>query len=141
MDAGVHLALIGSGGEGFSQRLLTKTADAARDCGFPVLAAAAERSGPMKLVTTVALATLRGPVPLGRRSARDSLSGSRMIAGLGPGSSKAGYQASGDTRRSYAGGSASARRQSARSCCPAMPAQAADGSISGRWATSGARLS
>ena len=72
MDTGVHLPLIDFGGEGFSYRRLTETVDAARACGFgavsandhflfstpwldglTALAAVVERSGRMKLVTTV----------------------------------------------------------------------------------------
>lgn len=111
MDAGVHLPLIDFGGEGFSYRRLTATVDAARACGFgavsandhflfsrpwldglTALAAVAGRSGGMKLVTTVALAALRGPVPLAKAlSALDVLSDGRVIAGVGPGSSRADY--------------------------------------------------
>ena len=115
MDAGVHLPLIDFGGEGFSYRRLAETVDAARECGFAAisandhflfsapwldgltaLAAVAERSGGMKLVTTLALASLRGPVPLAKAfSALDILSGGRVIAGVGPGSSRADYEAVG----------------------------------------------
>ena len=46
----------------------------------------------MKLVTTVALAALRGPLPLAKAlSALDVLSDGRVIAGVGPGSSQADY--------------------------------------------------
>jgi alkanesulfonate monooxygenase SsuD/methylene tetrahydromethanopterin reductase-like flavin-dependent oxidoreductase (luciferase family) len=113
MDAGVHLPLIDFDGEGLSYRRLAETVDAARECGFAAisandhflfsapwldgltaLAAMVERSGGMKLVTTLALATLRGPVPLAKSlSALDVLSGGRMIAGVGPGSSRADYEA------------------------------------------------
>src|SRR6202451_1569504 len=113
MDAGVHLPLIDFGGGGFSYRRLAETVDAARACGFgavsandhfvystpwldglTTLAAVVERSGGMKLVTTVALAALRGPVPLAKAlSALDVLSDGRVIAGVGPGSSKADYDA------------------------------------------------
>jgi alkanesulfonate monooxygenase SsuD/methylene tetrahydromethanopterin reductase-like flavin-dependent oxidoreductase (luciferase family) len=115
MDAGVHLPLIDFSGEGFSHRRLAGTVDAARECGFAAisandhfvfsapwldgptaLAAVVERSGGMKLVTTLALPTLRGPVPLAKAlSALDILSGGRVIAGLGPGSSRADYEAVG----------------------------------------------
>ena len=115
MDAGIHLPLIDFGGEGFSYGRLAETVDAARECGFAAisandhflfsapwldgltaLAAVAERSGGMKLVTTLALASLRGPVPLAKAfSALDILSGGRVIAGVGPGSSKADYEAVG----------------------------------------------
>jgi len=113
MDAGVHLPLIDFGGEGFSHSRLAETVNAARECGFAAvsandhflfsvpwldgptaLAAVADRSGEMKLMTTVALVTLRGPTPLAKAlSALDILSGGRVIAGLGPGSSKADYEA------------------------------------------------
>jgi len=115
MDAGVHLPLIDFSGEGFSYRRLAETVDAARACGFgavsandhflfsapwldglTALAAVIERSGGMKLVTTVALAALRGPVPLAKAlSALDELSDGRVIAGVGPGSSRADYDAVG----------------------------------------------
>jgi len=115
MDAGIHLPLIDFGGEGFSYRRIAETVDAARECGFAAvsandhflfsapwldgltaLAAMVERSGGMKLVTTLALASLRGPVPLAKAfSALDILSGGRVIAGVGPGSSKADYEAVG----------------------------------------------
>src|SRR2546430_10867847 len=115
MDAGVHLPLIDFGGEGFSHRRLAETVDAARECGFAAisandhflfpapwldgptaLAVVAERSGGMKLVTSLALATLRGPVPLAKMfAALDILSDGRVIAGIGPGSSEADYTAMG----------------------------------------------
>jgi len=115
MDAGVHLPLIDFSGGGFSYRRLAETVDAARACGFgavsandhflfsvpwldglTALAAVVERSGGMKLVTTVALAALRGPVPLAKAlSALDVLSDGRVIAGVGPGSSRADYDAVG----------------------------------------------
>ena len=115
MDAGIHLPLIDFGGGGFSYRRLAETVNAARECGFaavsandhflfPVpwldgltaLAAVAERSGGLTLMTTVALVTLRGAVPLAKAlSALDVVSGGRVIAGLGPGSSRADYQAVG----------------------------------------------
>ena len=115
MDAGVHLPLIDFSGGGFSYRRAAETVDAARACGFgaisandhflfsapwldglTALAAVIERSGGMKLVTTVALAALRGPVPLAKAlSALDELSDGRVIAGVGPGSSRADYDAVG----------------------------------------------
>src|SRR5215813_1371147 len=114
MDAGVHLPLIDFG-EGFSHRRLAETVTAAQECGFAAvsandhflfsapwldgltaLAAVAERSSGMTLMTTLALVTLRGPAPLAKAlSALDILSGGRVIAGLGPGSSRADYEAVG----------------------------------------------
>jgi alkanesulfonate monooxygenase SsuD/methylene tetrahydromethanopterin reductase-like flavin-dependent oxidoreductase (luciferase family) len=96
-------------------RRLADAVDAARECGFVaisandhfffgapwldgpmMLAAAVERAGPMVLATTVSLPTLRGPVPLARTLlALHVLSGGRIIAGLGPGSSRQDYDAVG----------------------------------------------
>jgi alkanesulfonate monooxygenase SsuD/methylene tetrahydromethanopterin reductase-like flavin-dependent oxidoreductase (luciferase family) len=77
--------------------------------GLTALAAVAERSGEMELMTTVALVTLRRPAPLAKALlALDILSGGRVIAGLGPGSSRADQEAVGF--RSSSGGGASTRR-------------------------------
>jgi alkanesulfonate monooxygenase SsuD/methylene tetrahydromethanopterin reductase-like flavin-dependent oxidoreductase (luciferase family) len=115
MDAGVHLPQIEFVGEGLSLRRLADTVEAARANGFAAvsvndhflfsapwldgltaLAAVAERSGPMTLATTVSLAALRGPVPLAKAVATlDILSGGRVIAGVGAGSSRSDYDALG----------------------------------------------
>jgi alkanesulfonate monooxygenase SsuD/methylene tetrahydromethanopterin reductase-like flavin-dependent oxidoreductase (luciferase family) len=115
MEAGVHLPLIDFAGEGLSYQRLAETVDAASECGFAAvsandhflfsapwldgftaLAAVVERSAPMQLVTTLALANLRGPVPLAKAlTALDILSSGRVIAGVGPGSSRADYKAVG----------------------------------------------
>jgi alkanesulfonate monooxygenase SsuD/methylene tetrahydromethanopterin reductase-like flavin-dependent oxidoreductase (luciferase family) len=115
MDLGAHLPLIEWGREGQSLARLQATVDAARGCGFAAvgandhlvfstpwldgpsaLAAVAERSGELTLATTVSLVALRGPVPLAKTLASlDILSGGRLIAGLGPGSSKRDYDAAG----------------------------------------------
>jgi alkanesulfonate monooxygenase SsuD/methylene tetrahydromethanopterin reductase-like flavin-dependent oxidoreductase (luciferase family) len=112
MEFGVHLPLIDFAGEGFSFARLADAVDGARESGFSsvaandhfvfsapwldgptALAAVVERSAAMKLVTTVSLATLRGPVPLAKALvALDILSDGRVIAGLGPGSSKLDYE-------------------------------------------------
>jgi alkanesulfonate monooxygenase SsuD/methylene tetrahydromethanopterin reductase-like flavin-dependent oxidoreductase (luciferase family) len=104
--------LIDFGGEGLSYRRLAETVDAARECNFAAisandhfvfsrpwldgptaLATVLERSGTMQLVTTLALASLRGPVQLAKAlTALDVLSGGRVVAGVGPGSSKADYE-------------------------------------------------
>jgi alkanesulfonate monooxygenase SsuD/methylene tetrahydromethanopterin reductase-like flavin-dependent oxidoreductase (luciferase family) len=61
--------------------------------GPTALAAVVERSAEMRLVTTVSLATLRGPIPLAKALvALDILSDGRVIAGLGSGSSKLDYE-------------------------------------------------
>jgi len=103
------------GHEGQSLARLQATVDAARDGGFTAvsandhfvfstpwldgptaLAAAVERSAELALATTVSLVALRGPVPLAKTLvALDVLSGGRLIAGLGPGSSKRDYDAIG----------------------------------------------
>jgi len=115
MDAGVHLPQLDLAGEGLSHRRLADAVDAARESGFvaisandhfffgapwldgpTILAAALERAGQMTLATTVALPTLRGPVPLAKALlALHVLSGGRVIAGLGPGSSRLDYDAVG----------------------------------------------
>jgi alkanesulfonate monooxygenase SsuD/methylene tetrahydromethanopterin reductase-like flavin-dependent oxidoreductase (luciferase family) len=103
------------GDEGQSLARLTRAVDAARECGFAAvsandhflfqtpwldgptaLAAVVDRSGPMDLATTVSLVALRGPVPLAKTlAALDLLSGGRVVAGVGPGSSERDYDAVG----------------------------------------------
>ena len=115
MDLGVHLPLMQFGDEGLSLRRLQAGVDAARDCGFAAvsandhfifqtpwldgptaLASMIERSGDMTVATTVALAVLRGPVPLAKAlAALDILSEGRLVAALGPGSSSRDYDALG----------------------------------------------
>ena len=115
MELGVHLPLMEFGDEGQSLARLTRTVDAARECGLAAiaandhflfstpwldgptaLAAVLERSGSMDLATTIALVSLRGPVALAKTlAALDLLSGGRVIAGVGPGSSERDYEALG----------------------------------------------
>jgi alkanesulfonate monooxygenase SsuD/methylene tetrahydromethanopterin reductase-like flavin-dependent oxidoreductase (luciferase family) len=115
VDLGVHLPLIEFGHEGQSLARLEKTVDAALEGGFAALsandhfvfstpwldgptalAAVVARSGDLELATTISLAALRGPVPLAKTlAALDILSGGRLIAGLGPGSSERDYEAIG----------------------------------------------
>ena len=115
MELGLHLPLMEFGDEGQSLLRLTRAVDAARECGFvavsandhflfqtpwldgpTALAAVVDRSGAMELATTVSLVALRGPVPLAKAlAALDLLSGGRVIAGVGPGSSKRDYDAVG----------------------------------------------
>jgi len=103
------------GDEGQSLVRLTRAVEAARECdlaavsandhflfqtpwldGPTALAAVIERSGAMELATTVSLVALRGPVPLAKTlAALDLLSGGRVVAGVGPGSSKRDYNAVG----------------------------------------------
>lgn len=115
MEAGLHLPQLEFAGEGLSYRRLADAVDAARVGGFiaisandhfffgapwldgpTILAASVERAGQMALATTVSLPTLRGPVPMATALvALDVLSAGRVIAGVGPGSSKRDYDAVG----------------------------------------------
>jgi alkanesulfonate monooxygenase SsuD/methylene tetrahydromethanopterin reductase-like flavin-dependent oxidoreductase (luciferase family) len=111
VDLGVHLPLMQFGGDRLSLQRLQATVDTARDCGFAAVAAndhfvfqtawldgptalasMIERSGQMALATTVSLAVLRGAVPLAKSlTALDILSGGRLVAAVGPGSSERDY--------------------------------------------------
>jgi alkanesulfonate monooxygenase SsuD/methylene tetrahydromethanopterin reductase-like flavin-dependent oxidoreductase (luciferase family) len=112
VELGVHLPLMRFGDEPLSAARLNATVDAARECGFAAvsandhlvfqtpwldgltaLASVIERSGAMELATTVALAVMRGPVPLAKAlTAIDVLSQGRVVAGVGPGSSARDYE-------------------------------------------------
>ena len=64
--------------------------------GPTALAAVMEHSGDMTLATTVALAVVRGPVPLAKTlGAIDRLSDGRLVVAVGPGSSPQDYEAVG----------------------------------------------
>jgi len=64
--------------------------------GPTALAATMEHSGRMTLATTVTLAVVRGPVAVAKMlGAIDRLSGGRMLAVVGPGSSAADYASAG----------------------------------------------
>jgi alkanesulfonate monooxygenase SsuD/methylene tetrahydromethanopterin reductase-like flavin-dependent oxidoreductase (luciferase family) len=115
MEIGVHLPQIDLRGEGLSLRRLADTVDAAVDLGLSAvsvndhlvyrrpwldgltaLAAVLDRSAGLTLMTTVALPTVRGPVPLAKTlAALYLLSSGRLVAGLGPGSSEVDYEAVG----------------------------------------------
>jgi alkanesulfonate monooxygenase SsuD/methylene tetrahydromethanopterin reductase-like flavin-dependent oxidoreductase (luciferase family) len=115
MDLGAHLPLMEFGEEGQSLGRLQAAVDAARACDFAAvsandhfyfatpwldgptaLAAIAGRTGEMTLATTVALASLRGPVPMAKMLvALDVLTEGRVVAAVGPGSSKQDYDAVG----------------------------------------------
>lgn len=114
MDFGVHLPIIGFG-DTFGRDDVSAVAGAARRLGYSALAAndhlvfrrpwldgptalagAVEVSGELDLVTTVALPVVRGPLPLAQAlAAIDILSGGRVVAGVGPGSSAVDYEAVG----------------------------------------------
>ncbi|MGE5636960.1 MAG: LLM class flavin-dependent oxidoreductase [Nocardioidaceae bacterium] len=115
MDLGVHLPLMQFGAEQLSLRRLREVVDTARECGFAAvsandhlvfqtpwldgptaLASMIERSGRLTLATTLSLAVLRGPVPLAKAlAAIDVLSEGRLVAAVGPGSSRRDYDAVG----------------------------------------------
>jgi alkanesulfonate monooxygenase SsuD/methylene tetrahydromethanopterin reductase-like flavin-dependent oxidoreductase (luciferase family) len=115
MELAAHLPLMPFGDEPLALRRLQAAADAARDGGFAAisandhlffatpwldgpsaLAAMVERSGQMELATTIALVVMRGAVPLAKTlSALDVMSGGRVVAGVGPGSSARDYEAAG----------------------------------------------
>jgi alkanesulfonate monooxygenase SsuD/methylene tetrahydromethanopterin reductase-like flavin-dependent oxidoreductase (luciferase family) len=115
LELGVHLPLMEFGDEGLSLERLARAVDAARECGLAAisandhflfqtpwldgqaaLAAVVERSGEMELATTVALVSLRGPAALAKTlAALDVLSGGRVLAGVGPGSSERDYAVAG----------------------------------------------
>jgi probable F420-dependent oxidoreductase len=115
MDYGIHLPLIGFGGEPPTLRQLTQYAETAERFGFAALStndhllfprpwldgptalsSVLASTGRMDLVTTVALPVVRGPVALAKSMAAiDILSGGRLIVGVGPGSSARDYAAVG----------------------------------------------
>ncbi len=115
MDFGLHLPLIDFGSNPFSLDHLITYAETGQQLGFRALAAndhlifsrpwldgptalatVLSHSGRMDLVTTVSLPIVRGPVALAKSlAAIDRLSGGRLIAGVGPGSSIRDYAAVG----------------------------------------------
>ena len=115
MELGVHLPLMSFGEEPLSLARVRRVVETAHECGFTAvtandhfvfqtawldgptaLASAIEASGQMILATTIALSALRGPVALAKTlAAIDILSGGRLIAGVGPGSSQRDYDAVG----------------------------------------------
>ena len=115
MRFGAHLPLIDFTRRGFVLEELRAVARAADSNGYTTLAvndhllfsrpwldgptalaAVLADTGAMTLATAVALPVIRGPVALAKGlAALDVLSGGRVIAGLGPGSSAADYAAVG----------------------------------------------
>ena len=114
MEYGVHLPLADLG-EGFSLAALQDCARAASDLGYSwlcandhlvfarpwldgltALSAVLEASGRLTLATTVSLPVIRGSAALAKSlTSLDVLSGGRVIAGVGPGSSAADYALAG----------------------------------------------
>ena len=115
MHLGLHLPQLDFDGSGLSLSRLTGAARAARDAGFgslgandhiffagpwldglTALTAVVESSGDLELVTSVAVPALRHPLLLAKALvALDVLSEGRVVAGIGPGSSNADYDAVG----------------------------------------------
>ncbi|HMF84277.1 MAG TPA: LLM class flavin-dependent oxidoreductase [Acidimicrobiia bacterium] len=111
MEFGAHLPLMDFGGHPYTLESLVDYTKTAARSGFTVLgandhlvfavpwldaptalAATMEYSGRMTLATTVTLAVVRGPVTVAKTlGAIDRLSGGRMLAVVGPGSSPADY--------------------------------------------------
>ena len=111
MDFGLHLPLLDFGNNPFTLDSLIEYAEAGRELGFhalaandhlvfsrpwldgpTALAAVLSHSGGMDLATTVSLPTVRGPIPVAKSlGAIDRLSGGRLIACVGPGSSARDY--------------------------------------------------
>ena len=115
MEFGVHLPLMDFGGHPYTLDHLVAYTKTAAQLGFDALsvndhmvfavpwldglvalAAVIEHSGTMTLATTVVLAPVRGPVPVAKTlGAIDRLSGGRVVAAVGPGSSAQDYAAVG----------------------------------------------
>ena len=111
MDFGLHLPLMDFGGNTITLDDLIAYAETGQQLGFKALAAndhlvfsrpwldgptalaaVLTHSGRMDLATTVSLPVVRGPVPLAKSlGAIDHLSGGRLIACVGPGSSARDY--------------------------------------------------
>jgi alkanesulfonate monooxygenase SsuD/methylene tetrahydromethanopterin reductase-like flavin-dependent oxidoreductase (luciferase family) len=111
MEFGLHLPLMDFGGNPFTVDHLIAYAETGQQLGFSALAAndhlvfsrpwldgptalatVLTHSGRMDLATTVSLPIVRGPVPLAKTlGAIDRLSGGRLIACVGPGSSARDY--------------------------------------------------
>ena len=111
MDYGLHLPLMDFGNNPYTLEHLITYVETGRQLGFralaandhlvfskpwldgpTALAAVLSHSGDMDLATTVSLPVVRGPVPLAKSLvAIDRLSGGRLIACVGPGSSVRDY--------------------------------------------------
>jgi alkanesulfonate monooxygenase SsuD/methylene tetrahydromethanopterin reductase-like flavin-dependent oxidoreductase (luciferase family) len=115
VDFGAHLPLMDFGNHPYTLEHLVSYTQAAARLGFSALAvndhmvfsvpwldgpialaAVMEHAGEMTLATTVALAVVRGPVPVAKTlGAIDRLSGGRLVVAVGPGSSPDDYAAVG----------------------------------------------
>jgi len=115
VDFAAHLPLMDFGGHPFTLDHLVAYTETAARLGFgavsvnanlvfgipwldgpTALAAVLAHSGAMELATTVVLPVIRGPVAVAKAlGAIDRLSGGRLVAGVGPGSSERDYAAVG----------------------------------------------
>jgi probable F420-dependent oxidoreductase len=113
MEFGVHLPLMDFGGHPYTLDHLIAYTETAAQLGFSAvsvndhmvfsvpwldglvaLAAVMAHAEDMTLATTVALAVVRGPVPVAKTlAAIDRLSGGRLVVAVGPGSSREDYAA------------------------------------------------
>jgi len=111
MDFGIHLPLLDFGNNPYTLDHLIHYVESGRQLGFrgiaandhlifskpwldgpTAIAAVLSHSGHMDLATTVSLPVVRGPIPLAKTlAAIDRLSGGRLIACVGPGSSARDY--------------------------------------------------
>ena len=115
MDFGVHLPLLAWDKGSFEPGSLVEYVRTAERLGFSAvsvndhlqfrrpwldgptaLASVLAATGEMTVATTIALAVVRGPVPLAKSlAAIDLLSGGRLVVGVGPGSYRPDYEAGG----------------------------------------------
>ena len=115
MDLGVHLPVLTWNESEPETPSLIAYVEAARRLGFTAvsvndhlqhrrpwldaptaLASVVSATGDMTLATTIALAVVRGPIPLAKSlGAIDLLSGGRLVVGVGPGSHAPDYEAAG----------------------------------------------
>jgi alkanesulfonate monooxygenase SsuD/methylene tetrahydromethanopterin reductase-like flavin-dependent oxidoreductase (luciferase family) len=115
MRVGAHLPVIDFAGRGWRPGELGAYVDVARQLGYGAvgvndhlvfqrpwldgivaLASVVDRSGDMRLATTVSLPVVRGPAALAKAAAAlDIVSGGRLVLGVGPGSSPGDYEVAG----------------------------------------------
>jgi alkanesulfonate monooxygenase SsuD/methylene tetrahydromethanopterin reductase-like flavin-dependent oxidoreductase (luciferase family) len=115
MKYGAHLPLIDFGNHGWRPGQLASYTDRARELGYGfisandhlvfqkpwldgivALASVVDRSGDMQLATTVSLPVIRAPAVLAKAAAAlDTISGGRLVLGVGPGSSARDYESAG----------------------------------------------
>jgi alkanesulfonate monooxygenase SsuD/methylene tetrahydromethanopterin reductase-like flavin-dependent oxidoreductase (luciferase family) len=112
MEFGAHLPVIDLDGSGWGPSSVASVADAARDLGYRAITAndhlvfsrpwldgivalssVIDRSGDMRLHTSVSIPVVRGPAAVAKAAAAlDILSGGRFTLGVGPGSTARDYE-------------------------------------------------